>query len=347
MSFNIEQFLQSGVIVATAPGKVHLGWGDMEWSSEPFQSRKAFYLPNFNLSTEEPWLHVQNIQEVPTLEFQKAMGFVEHPPQVTWQSPSTLFFKEQFLFIKELITMGELRKGVPVVFEHGETDTGVLFRRYILSHMAQLDFPHRIYGYWDNNSGILGVSPETLFELKTPYQIKTMALAGTRPFGDKKRAPLLEDKKELKEHYIVIDDIIQILERWGQVKTQPTEVLALTYLEHLKTEIEVKLKQTHSFEEIVKELHPTPALGVAPREAGKKWLSKINTDPDRQRFGAPFGLQFEDGTGICLVAIRNVQWNEKKIKIGSGSGIVHESELNREWDEQKLKREAVKKMLGL
>jgi len=86
---------------------------------------------------------------------------------------------------------------------------------------------------------------------------------------------------------------------------------------------------------------------VAPRDAGKKWLSKINTDPDRSRFGAPFGLRNENGTGICLVAIRNVQWQDKKIKIGSGSGIVHESELNREWDEQKLKREVVKKMLGI
>ncbi|MDZ4660971.1 MAG: chorismate-binding protein [Pseudomonadota bacterium] len=347
MSFNVEQFLQHGVIIATLPGKIHIGWGEMEWSATPFESKKAFYLPDFFLSTEEPWLHPQHTQEMGIHEFQKAMGFMEHPPQISWQAPSSLFFKEQFLFIKELITIGELRKGVPIVFEHGETETGILFKRYLLSHMAQLDFPLRIYGYWDQTSGILGLTPETLFELKTPYQIKTMALAGTRPRDDKNRAPLLQDKKELNEHYIVIDEITQILERWGQVKTQPTDVLQLPYLEHLKTEIEVKLKQTHEFEEIVKELHPTPALGVAPRDAGKKWLSKINTDPDRSRFGAPFGLRNENGTGICLVAIRNVQWQDKKIKIGSGSGIVHESELNREWDEQKLKREVVKKMLGI
>jgi len=48
-----------------------------------------------------------------------------------------------------------------------------------------------------------------------------------------------------------------------------------------------------------------------------------------------------------LVAIRNIQWDKNKSYIGSGCGIVKKSELNKEWAELTLKRNSVKKYLGL
>lgn len=329
-----------------SPNELLVGWGEMEFSAAPYEGTRAFYFPDFFLKAEEPWMQPQFTTRVSREAFIEAMGFVEAPPFVQWQSSSPLFFKEQFLYIKELISLGEIKKAVSVTFEKGEAKIDSQFRRYLLSQLARNEGPQKIYGFWNATEGMLGITPEILFDMKNKYQVRSMALAGTRSRDDKKRLPLLSDNKELNEHYLVIDDIVHVLELWGVVKTQPTEILALPHLEHLKTDIEVKLRQPREFIEIVKSLHPTPALGVSPRSAASKWMAQINSE-ERGRFGAPFGVRFEDGTGICLVAIRNLQWEKNKITLGSGSGIVRESEFDREWDEQKIKRESVKKLLGL
>ncbi|MNL49201.1 chorismate binding enzyme [compost metagenome] len=49
---------------------------------------------------------------------------------------------------------------------------------------------------------------------------------------------------------------------------------------------------------------------------------------------------------LCLVAIRNMQWNGQFAMIGSGCGVVAASELEREWRELYQKRLSVKKILG-
>ncbi len=346
MNFDVESFLRQGVIIGLTPTELLVGWGEMELSAAPFESARAFYLPDFFLKDEEPWMHPQFTARVSIEAFIEAMGFVENPPIIQWQPASPLFFKEHFLYIKELISLGEIKKAVSVSFEKGETKIDSQFRRYLLSQLARNEGPQRIYGFWNETEGLLGLTPEILFDMKNKYVVRSMALAGTRSRDDKKRLPLLSDNKELNEHYLVIDDIVHVLELWGVVKTQPTEILALPHLEHLKTDIEAKLRQPREFIDIVRALHPTPALGISPRSAAGKWMAQINSE-ERGRFGAPFGVRFEDGTGICLVAIRNLQWSNNKVLLGSGSGIVRESEFDREWDEQKLKRESVKKLLGL
>ena len=347
MVFDAESFLRQGVVLGIKPGRLLVGWGNIEWASSPFLDSEAFYIPDFFLKAEEPWLHPEYLLEISNEDLIKALGSVENPPEVSWEQPSSLFFKEQFLAVKELISAGELKKGVPITFEKGTCPTGRLFKRYLLGQLAKQKFPLRLYGFWGENEGIIGITPEVLFELNDKHQIKTMALAGTRPVEDKRRTPLLEDQKELNEHYIVVDYLSHALEELGRVHSLPTEVMTLPHLEHLLTQIDVKLRKPIEFEEIVHHIHPTPALGTFPRNAGGDFLKDIASISDRRRFGAPFGVRFPAGDGLCLVAIRNIQWIADKIEIGSGCGIVNESEFDREWTEQKLKRDSVKKMLGL
>lgn len=344
--FDIESFLKQGIVIAISPTDLLVGWGEMEFSAAPFENARAFYVPDFFLKDEEPFVHFEYTTKISREGFIDAMGFVETPALIKWQAASPLFFKEQFLYIKELISLSEIKKAVSVSFEKGDAKIDIDFKRYLLSQLARSEAPQKIYGFWNAKDGILGLTPEILFDMKNKYLVQSMALAGTRGRDDKKRLPLLSDNKELNEHYLVIDDIVHVLELWGVVKTQPTDILTLPHLEHLKTDIECKLRQPKEFIDIVKALHPTPALGVSPRSAMPKWLEQINIE-ERGRFGAPFGVRFEDGTGVCLVAIRNLQWNGNKVILGAGSGIVRESEFDREWDEQRAKRESVKKLLGL
>ena len=96
--------------------------------------------------------------------------------------------------------------------------------------------------------------------------------------------------------------------------------------------IEVILEQPIDFKAATTALHPTPALGAFPKEAGFTWLENYNQQMPRGRYGAPVGCLLNN-QATCIVAIRNVQWKGSQAKIGAGCGIVKESVLENEWNE--------------
>ena len=83
--------------------------------------------------------------------------------------------------------------------------------------------------------------------------------------------------------------------------------------------IELTLYERFHFDELVRRLHPTPALGAFPFNEGKKWLEAFEMHTPRQFYGAPVGFH-HPGLGLspCFVAIRNVQWNSSGMRIGAG-----------------------------
>ena len=108
------------------------------------------------------------------------------------------------------------------------------------------------------------------------------------------------------------------------------------------------LERPLTFEQLVLALHPTPALGLAPRGSNIERLRSWCVPPDRRgTFGAPFGLRRSDGSELCVVAIRNVAWRGQELRLGSGCGIVSGSRPEREWAELEAKRASVRAMLCL
>src|SRR5258708_32682060 len=114
-------------------------------------------------------------------------------------------------------------------------------------------------------------------------------------------------------------------------------VFRLPPLAHLATPIrceETRDSERMSFAEMVRRLHPTAALGVSPRTpAGERWLREADRGVKRRTFGAPFGIEREDRSALALVAIRNVQWDGERVRVGSGAGMLIESQLEREFEE--------------
>jgi menaquinone-specific isochorismate synthase len=224
-----------------------------------------------------------------------------------------------------------------------------------------LERPVMPYGFWHQEEGqreglkegMLGCTPELLFR-RDGKTIRTMAMAGTRRHDEVGRLPLLEDPKERREHQLVIDSIVSELTPFGRVEVGMTEVATLPQLSHLKTLINLDPAQERvSFDELIRALHPTPALGAFPRKAGWKWLQTLEAQNDlpRQRYGAPFGAIWKDQAGqdqgLAVVAIRNVQWQDERILLCAGCGVIAESELDREWQEIEGKIRAVKGILAL
>lgn len=348
-----EVFLNSGALMQVSKDRWVVGYGTPQWQSEPSEQKSSFYAPDFFLTTSRPWLVfpynvVMSARE--WREWCRGLDGWAVKPQWNWRGPEKTLFAEGLKQLKSLMARGEIEKAVPVHFERSDEKVTAGNLAYLIRQTTQAPTNLRPYGFWFEGEGMLGLTPEELFEYRSEggsESMSTVALAGTRPRFEAARRPLLEDPKERREHAIVLEDLCQRLDQWGDVIIEETEVLQLPHLEHLRARLEVQSSNLPAFSEMVRELHPTPALGASPRECGMKWLAELNEKERRYRFGAPFGLSLHSGEALCLVAIRNLQWNSEGIHLGSGCGIVEQSELEREWKELALKRSGVRKFLDL
>lgn len=337
-----DSFLRCGSMIGCAGNQLLVGWGKRRWYTLPDPNVEvSFFAPDFFLKIGLPWF-VHEHHAFISLEhlntFAAAKGMSD---PIQWDISDFENFKEQFFSLQNLINDGLLSKGVPYAFakSHSKNQPERLNRMLSKVLSYSMDFPAYPYGFWTEEEGILGATPEVLFDLDE--HLTTMALAGTC-----KREDSLDSSKLHHEHEVVIEGISSSLQGYGDVSIGETRRLELKQISHLATTIQVALSKRVQFSEVVKALHPTPALGAFPKNQGMKWLEKCQSKLHRKRFGAPIG--YLNGTkGRCLVAIRNVQWDAQGMTIGAGCGVVKASSLEEEWHEIELKIQATKDVLGL
>ena len=318
------------------------------WKPFPSGSYPHFYFSDFFLKEQQPWFTHEKTAFISPKDLinqiSLSAGLLSTP---TWERECPLFFEEAFVDLKQKMSDGSLAKAVPFVMETAQSPMSPERLVSSIKHalLYQARSPTFLYGFWGEHEGILGVTPELLFKFVEENQLETMACAGTRKTSDNPQA-LLSDPKEMHEHRVVVEGIAESLTPFGDVLKGELQLLTLPNLTHLMTPIHVTLKAIPNIEDIVKALHPTPALGAFPREAGSLWLQEYQNNIDRQRFGAPVGYVHSTQANF-YVAIRNVQWDKKQMRIAAGCGIVPASQLEREKEEINLKLRAIKEMLSL
>jgi menaquinone-specific isochorismate synthase len=305
----------------------------------------------FFTAENEPWLDFGfGGFEVSIQDFVAELEALELPHfnklgKSHFSEPIKSDFESAFRDCQQKIHRGEIEKSVPIskTFARAEV-THSLIRDWVLN---ALKAPKTLYPYgiWKKEKGVIGASPELLFE-RSGLQVKTMALAGTCPKSEvQSRSPLMKDAKELREHFLVIKDIRDQLGRFGAVAVSPTEVVELPRLFHLKTEISVQTTTTN--ESLIKALHPTPALGVFPRNYGLNWLKTQPYQNEREVFGGPIAFVQSEAEAIVVVAIRNLIWSHNEVSIFVGCGLVSDSQVDREWEELLEKRNSVFDIFGM
>lgn len=297
-------------VVSLKDGSLLVGEGQKTFLSAPHPTLPSWYAPDF---------------------------FLEHP--MPWHTHENYFIKEGFSFPKQYARMTEpldfkpmfddmrLKKAVAYTFCPLENFSW----ESALQHLSERGRRYFLYA----TDGIMGASPEILFDLEKGRLI-TWALAATA-----KNPEELEGAKEVEEHAIVVEGIKAALSGYGNVVVKPKEIATFGTLHHLKQEIELQASLT--FEEAVKALHPTPALGAWPRDEGTLWLKKWGCIVPRGRFGAPFGYSFpERDESRAFVAIRCVQWEGEEAALWAGAGITEKSSFAKESAEvlQKLSNTA-------
>ncbi len=316
-----------------------VGLGPFSQAPYPFKGQTAFYLPHFFSSTS-PCLHAQKVLNLGQRDFATFLAEQKIPtelPELQWEPLGAAQFFEAVLELQELIAQGWTSKGVPVVFEEGQGKLSALTLtlRALKSPLASSN----LYGAQLEGRSFVGLSPEILFH-KKGSKGRSMALAGTRPLC--RRQELATDSKEIEEHEKVVRDILGKL-RGLQARRGTREIADFPTLAHLRSEISFAASG-EDFESLCEKLHPTAALGVYPVQTrAQDWLKKWTGD--RAGFGAPMGFVDDlNDEAFALVAIRQIEIFDRSFRIGSGCGILRESDPLKEWEELKLKRASVKKV---
>lgn len=352
---DITNFLEHGAMLRDN-ARWHLVLGPFKHVNNPISSAISIFCPSFYEPEKSSYL--VGLQSV-TLEESEFCRLLEEFLQkntsengilalqkLSWQSPLESDYQTALADILNKICEQKIKKAVPVVFERAAHKLTTTQKAQLILNLMKAPTTLYPFGYWSETEGMLGATPEILFSIHG-NELSTMALAGTCPKSEQsKRADLLNDPKEIEEHQLVVQDIAAFLSSYGTVNTGTMHVLDLPTLWHLKTDIKVLLNKNIDVKELVLLMHPTPALGVFPRDYGFTWMQNHPGQLGRNRFGAPMAFIFPERV-VCLVAIRNLQWNDSELMIGSGGGVVASSEFEREWRELLQKRQSVKKILGI
>ena len=198
---------------------------------------------------------------------------------------------------------------------------------------------------WKRNSKdiLFGASPEKLFSFTKP-NLTLEALAGTISTNSNLKK-LLKSTKDLKEHNYVTQYLIKCLEvsKIKNFKKSDIKVNSFGDISHLQTLIFSKVENICPFE-LLKNLHPSPAVCGYPKNAALDWINTLESFP-RGNYASPMGWVDSSGNASFLLAIRGARCIEENIEFTAGSGIVSGSVLEKEIDEIKLKFESIVKQI--
>ncbi len=336
----MEQFTDSMAWLAKRDGSLVIGHGPFTESAMPDSHGVSFYVQDFTLNDAKPW-------KIPTRIERTSIRVIQHSliasPTLdgTWNALDASPFSVVFQEIMSAIHDGVFEKTVPVVAEIGHAPHEV--KSAIVKAMICQKSPLYTYGWVHANSGFAGATPELLLSL-SGNRLETMALAGTARSED--REVFAVDQKEIREHEYVAQSLVSKLLGLGKVERCAREILDLGSIVHFLTHIALDLEIHQTPEDLLRRLHPTPALGPLPRTAETlamlyDWRTRLGCPPE---FGAPFGL-WDEGQFHAIVAIRGIWWKNQQLILPAGCGIIEASRLVNEWRELRLKREAVKRFL--
>ncbi|MDA8020262.1 MAG: isochorismate synthase [Thermoanaerobaculia bacterium] len=207
-----------------------------------------------------------------------------------------------------------------------------------LRSSTRFAFRHRTES---GNVTFLGATPERLVS-KRGSRLETEALAGTMEAGGEHATELLESGKDRHEQQLVTDSIVRRLRPLCthlEVADRPT-VRELRDVLHLHTPIHGVLAGDHHVLDLVRALHPTPAVGGVPTPEAMRWIAENEPRP-RGWYAAPIGWLDARGDGEFYVALRSCVVAGSEAFLYAGAGIVADSDPIAELRETELKTHAL------
>ncbi|ARV16827.1 hypothetical protein BTO07_04560 [Polaribacter sp. SA4-12] len=220
-----------------------------------------------------------------------------------------------------------------------EFDVLITFKKLLKTYKNAFVYVwfHPKVGLW------FGATPETLLTI-SDADFTTMSLAGTQVYVDSDE--VIWKSKELEEQQLVTDFIQNQLEPISSnLKIDKTETVKAGNLLHLRSRVEGNLNKKSNLKELIRKLHPTPAVCGLPREQAKRFINQ-NENYSRSFYTGFLGeLNLENKNSSLFVNLRCMNIEEKTASIYVGGGITKESNAKKEWEETIAKSKTMKKVL--
>ncbi|MDZ7778892.1 MAG: isochorismate synthase [Gemmatimonadota bacterium] len=238
----------------------------------------------------------------------------------------------------------------------GRVSKAVLARTLSVELDRPLDPADVVMQLWHANHGshvflfepepgaaLVGAAPETVATLRDGVFHAT-AVAGSIRRGSGPReqaelaAELLASDKDREEQRIALDDMVARLGTVAhQVRSDPQpHVLTLSRIQHLETEIRASVPVGVGVLDLLRILHPTPAVCGLPRDAA---LAVLATGEPFERgwYSGPVGWFDPEGNGVFAPALRTGVGRGDQWELFAGAGIVEGSSPRSEWEETGIK----------
>ena len=228
----------------------------------------------------------------------------------------------------------------------GRFEPMALLRRLASRHPACVHFA--VAG---RAGSLVGVSPERLLALHG-NKLVTDAVAGTvERHHDAERdrrlaEALMGSGKARHEQRLVVDDAVRALKPLCTSLNTPAEpqVKRLPRVQHLWSPVHGRIRDGVSALRVATALHPTPAVGGAPRDAALAWLRQQEPEPRGWYSGALGWLDAEGGE--LSVILRCAVLRERQADLYAGAGIVAGSDPQAELAETEWKFRTILDVLG-
>ena len=195
-----------------------------------------------------------------------------------------------------------------------------------------------VYFFNKNENCWIGAFSEALgiYDKKTS-EFTTMSLAGTLPLEEQ------WTEKEIEEQKPVTSYIKSILEKYDS-STKQSETYDHTSgnIKHLRTDFSLKI-QENLVDNLLSELHPTPAVCGIPKEDCKEYIHQLENFP-REYYAGYSKIETADKI-YSFVNLRCGRFYKNKAELYAGGGITALSNPEKEWRETELKLEALGKNL--
>lgn len=177
----------------------------------------------------------------------------------------------------------------------------------------------------------MGATPELLLSA-ADTQVATMALAGTQPANDLRHYTWQEKEKE--EQHMVEQHVASVFAKYPfalQAKTGPLTTEAGP-VAHLRTEYRFLKNGNTNLVSLLKDLHPTPAVGGLPAKEAVDFILQ-HEGYDRNFYCGFLGETDFENYAQLYINLRCMQIGENEIAIYCGGGITAGSDPESEWEE--------------
>ena len=203
----------------------------------------------------------------------------------------------------------------------------------VLASLVEQQPDSTIYAHGNGQQTFLGATPERLVRLRG-RQIDVDALAGTAWPG----SVALDADKNQHEQTLVVKAIMAALAPLCLTPphTSPLGEQSAGQLRHLRSRITASAQPGTTLFDLVRALHPTPAVGGYPSCPALDWLA-THGEQRSAWYSGGFGLLDSTGNGEFSVALRSALLAGTKAELQAGAGIVAGSDPQQELAETEAK----------